>query len=83
MDCPVCRHDAAVRPEPPWLFVRCRTCGTFRITVPAAEVVSLYITTIRQRVSSQLRRAALSEGPLDVDLALLEELARGRTIAGR
>jgi hypothetical protein len=74
--CPVCGVRAAVRSEPPWLAVSCGNCGTYRITVPAAEVVGLYSAALRRRVSSRVRTAALDRGQnLAVDLNLLDVLA--------
>jgi hypothetical protein len=81
--CPICNRRAAARQELPWLTVGCGVCRAFRITVPAAEVVAVYSAAIRQRVSARIPEASSDGLRLDVDLEVLEALARGRTIAGR
>jgi hypothetical protein len=63
--------------------VACGNCGTYRITVAAAEVVGLYAAAIRRRVSSRVRTAALDRGQnLAVDLNLLDEVAGEEPFVG-
>jgi hypothetical protein len=74
MRCPICRAACAGRTVPPWLAVSCRNCGTFRITISAADTVGLYSQGQRHQLSLRFRRASLVQ-PLVVDQEWIDKLA--------
>lgn len=75
--CPVCGAVATQEFGPPWLEVRCPSCGSFRITYPTVDALKECPSSSRWRVSSELCEASQRGNPLTLDLGELVRLMLG------